>query len=209
VGFVVASVVEPVVGVVLAAGTSSRLGRSKQLEPVAGKPLIVHTLERVLRSDLDRVIVVAGAGEDMVRGAIGGLPVEVVSNPQFGSGQASSVIAGVRQAETIGADAVVFLLADQPGISPWAINRLIEARRSSGAPVGMARYGDRPSHPVLFGKEVFPDLLLITGDMGGREIVLRHRDELVLVDGGRETVPADLDEEADLAEVARDVRRPD
>jgi molybdenum cofactor cytidylyltransferase len=73
----------------------------------------------------------------------------------------------------------------------------------------MARYGDRPSHPVLFGREVFPELLVLTGDMGGREIVQRHRDDLVLVDGGRETVPADLDEEVDLAAVERDVRSTD
>ena len=168
---------------------------------VDGKPLVVHTLERVLQSELNDVFVVVGAEEAGVRAAIDGMPVSIVANPLFASGQASSVIAGVRQAQLVGADAIIFLLADQPGISAAAINRLVDARQTNGALVGMANYGDRPSHPVLFGRELFPELLAITGDTGGREIVQRHRDSLVLVDGGRNTVPADLDEDDDLVAI--------
>jgi CTP:molybdopterin cytidylyltransferase MocA len=175
------------------------------LEPVAGKPLIVHTIARASQSSLDHLIVVVGAEEERIRAAIAGLPVTVVSNPTHTTGQASSLIAGVGHAETLGAGAIIFLLADQPGIEPLAIDRLVEARRATGALVGMTRYGDRRAHPVMFGRELFPELMSITGDMGGREILLHHRDSLVLVDGGRETVPADLDREGDLEAVRRDV----
>ena len=197
---------EPIIGVVLAAGTSSRLGRPKQLEMVAGKPLLVHTIERALGSSLDAVVVVVGAEEAGVRAAIDGLPVQIVSNRHFASGQASSVLAGVDEAQSRGAEAIVFLLADQPGVLAGAIDRLVDARRMGGAPVAMATYGERPSHPVLFGREVFPELLELRGDMGGRDIVRRHRSALVLVDGGRKTIPPDLDDEGDLATVERDLQ---
>ena len=196
---------DPIVGIVLAAGSSSRLGRPKQLEPFSGKPLVRYTVERVLKSSIDRVLVVVGAEEDRVTAALTGLAVEIVSNPEFATGQASSVIAGVTRAQDLHADAVVVLLADQPGVKPEAINALVSERRSSGVLVGMARYGEQRSHPVLFGHEVFPELLALSGDTGGREIIQRHRESLVLVDGGRDTIPADLDTDADLSMVKQDL----
>jgi molybdenum cofactor cytidylyltransferase len=197
---------EPIVGIVLAAGSSSRLGRPKQLEMVNGRPLIVSTVERVLRSRLDQVVVVVGAHEAEVAAAIGALPVRLAPNPDFASGQASSLVAGVRRAVDLAADAVIVVLGDQPGISPVAIDALIEQRRNGRARLGMALYGAQRGHPVMFGHELFLDLLTVTGDAGGRDIIERCRHDLVLVDGGREALPADLDRDADLADVESDLK---
>lgn len=191
---------EPIVVIVLAAGLSRRLGRPKQLELLAGDPLIVHTVRKAIAAEVGEVVVVIGAAADQVRSALDGLPVSIVENLAYETGQASSLVAGIGYAQAIGADAAIVILADQPGIDPSVIRTLCQARQD-GARVGMATYGDQRGHPVLFGRELFPELLELTGDTGGREVIQRHKGCMVLVPGGRETVPADFDREEDRAAV--------
>jgi molybdenum cofactor cytidylyltransferase len=169
---------------------STRLGQPKQLLELNGRPLIAHVCERCLASGLDRVIVVTGHRADEVRGALAGMAVEVVVNPDFQAGQATSLGAGLAAAGD--ADAMVVCLGDQPGIDPAVIDRLIAARRR-GALLGMAQYGEHRGHPVLFGREVFPELATVTGDQGGRDVLRRHANQVVLVPGGADVIPADVD----------------
>jgi molybdenum cofactor cytidylyltransferase len=180
-----------IAGIILAAGMSTRLGRPKQLLSIDGKALVAHVAERCLRSRLDRTMAVVGHEAGDVQAALSGLNVEIVTNPDYESGQASSLLAGL---DAVGdeAEAVIFLLGDQPGIDPGAIDRLIDARRD-GAIVGMARYGDQRGHPVLFGRELFDELRTIRGDQGGRDVIRRHAESLAVVDGGSPRVPADVD----------------
>jgi CTP:molybdopterin cytidylyltransferase MocA len=131
-------------------------------------------------------------------GALDDLRVRIVRNADYESGQASSLKAGVRTATELAADAVVVVLADQPGISSETIDRLIAARRDSGSWIGMATYGQERGHPVLFGHEVFAELEGISGDQGGKDVIKRHGQRVVLADGGREQVPMDVDTEADV-----------
>lgn len=195
---------DPIVVIVLAAGLSRRLGRPKQLEPMAGEPLVVHIVRKALAASLDDVLVVVGAAGEKVRDALDGLPVSIVENPDFATGQASSLVTGVEYAQMHDADAVIVVLADQPGIDPVAIGALGSARRH-GALIGMATYGDQHRHPVLFGRELFPELLELTGDTGGREVIHRHKAAMVLVPGGRSTVPADFDVDDDRTAVLAEI----
>jgi molybdenum cofactor cytidylyltransferase len=185
-------------GIVLAAGQSRRLGQPKQLLVLDGKSLISHVVECCLGSRLDDVLVVVGHEAAAVRHALTGLDVFFVVNDRHEEGQSTSLIAGIAAAGRAGA--VVVVLADQPGIDGAAINRLIEARQA-GATLGMARYGERRGHPVLFGHEVFDELRYITGDQGGRDVLRRHGDDVVLVDGGSDQVPVDVDTAEDYAQL--------
>jgi molybdenum cofactor cytidylyltransferase len=188
----------PIVGIVLAAGMSRRLGRPKQLVEIDGVPLVRIVASTCLQSSLEDVVVVTGHESEAIAGTLDDHPVGIVHNADYESGQASSLKAGVRTAIELGADAVVVVLADQPGISSETIDRLIAARRDSGSWIGMATYGEQRGHPVLFGHEVFVELEGISGDQGGREVIKRYRQRVVLVDGGREQVPMDVDTEADV-----------
>lgn len=181
-------------GIVLAAGMSRRLGRSKQLLEVGGKPLVRHVAERCLQSRLDGVWVVVGHEAEAVRNALAGLDVRIVVNLAYESGQAGSLVTGL-DAAADGADAVVVALGDQPFIEPEVIDRVIDARRNRRARIAMASYGGDRSHPVLFGHELFSELREIRGDQGAREIIRRHRDEVVLVDGASDRIPLDVDTE--------------
>jgi molybdenum cofactor cytidylyltransferase len=185
-------------GIVLAAGQSRRLGQPKQLLVLDGRSLISHVVECCLASRLDDVLVVVGHEAAAVRHALTGLDVFFVVNDRHEEGQSTSLIAGIAAAG--GAGAVVVVLADQPGIDGAAIDRLIEARQG-GATLGMARYGERRGHPVLFGHEVFDELRCITGDQGGRDVLRRHGDDVVLVDGGSDQVPVDVDTAEDYAQL--------
>jgi molybdenum cofactor cytidylyltransferase len=188
-----------IAGVVLAAGQSARLGRPKQLLPVYGEPLLRYTLRRILASSLDDIIVVIGHEADAVRAAIADLPVKIVLNPDAARGQSTSVIAGLR-ALSPEAEAVVFLLADQPTVDPDVIDALIAAWRETGAPVVAPRYTDRIGNPVLFDRRVFPELTALEGDAGARRIIRAHERSGTLQLVPVETpAPRDVDTEADYA----------
>jgi molybdenum cofactor cytidylyltransferase len=194
--------VSRIAGVVLAAGMSRRLGRPKQLLMLDGLPLVAHVVDRALASSLDDVVVVMGARTKDVQDALAGRSVRFVQNERFEEGQGTSLAAGIA-ALPADVGAAVVLLGDQPGISPATIDRVTAAYREQGAPVVMARYGEQRGHPVLFGREIFPELMALGGDMGGREVVRTHRDQLVLVDGGADAPPSDVDTEEAWVELQR------
>ncbi len=188
-----------IVGVVLAAGRSSRLGRPKQLLPVRGEALLRYTLRRVLASSLDDVLVVVGHNAAAVRAAIAGLPVKIVFNTDAALGQSTSVVAGM-QALPSETEAAVVLLGDQPGIDPETVDALIAVWRETGAPVIAPRYSDGMGNPVLFDRSIFPELATLEGDTGARPIVRAHRNagtlRLVPV---ASLAPPDIDTEEDYA----------
>jgi len=188
-----------ITGIVLAAGRSSRLGRPKQLLPLRGEPLIRHTLRQVLTSSLDEVIVVTGHKADEVRVAVADLPIACVFNPDAAAGQSTSVRAGLA-ALSPDVEAAVFVLGDQPGVDPNVIDALIAAWRASRSPVVAPHYEDRIGNPVLFDRQVFPELSQLEGDAGARPVVRAYQNtgelQRVPVEG---VAPPDVDTEADYA----------
>jgi molybdenum cofactor cytidylyltransferase len=187
--------VSRIAGIVLAAGMSRRLGRPKQLLPLGDRTVIEHVVGTVVASSLDEVIVVLGAYADHVRTRLDGSPVRIVENQRFQEGQGTSLAAGVAALED-DVEAVVVLLADQPGVTTDAIDRVVLTWREQGASIAMAAYDDGRGHPVLFGREHFAALRELAGDAGGREIIRAHLDRVVTVpvEG---SVLADIDTEDD------------
>jgi molybdenum cofactor cytidylyltransferase len=185
-----------IVGIVLAAGSSTRLGRPKQVLDLAGKPVICHVVERSLAAGLDEVIVVTGGAGMAVTSVLAGYPVRIVPNPAYLAGQSTSLVTGLRAVmDDASVDAIVVLLGDQPGVDPEDIVAVAARRRLDSPPVVMTAYGDTRSHPILFGHEVFPELLAITGDQGGRDVIRAHAPEVAVVRSGQLQPPLDLDTE--------------
>jgi molybdenum cofactor cytidylyltransferase len=191
-----------ITAIVLAAGTSSRMGRPKQLLQLGNRTVIEHVVDRVSASMVDRVVVVLGHAADEIRNVLADRDVEIVDNESYREGQGTSLVAGVRAAS--GSDAIVMVLADQPTITTAAIDRVIGTWRNSGAPIAMATYGSRRSHPVIFDRRIFPDLLEINGDEGARSVIRRYADQVREVDSGEPDLPPDIDtEDAYQAMVSR------
>lgn len=196
-----------VAGVVLAAGRSVRFhGHPKQLIAWNGEPLLVHTLRTALESRLDPVVVVLGHAAEEISPLLAGLGVEEVRNPDYASGLASSVRAGLGGVEA-SAQAALFLPADQPFLTSGLIDRLIGAYAASRHRIVVPAAAGRPGSPVLWDRSLFGELAGLTGDTGGRSLLKRFGKEILTVEVQDPLELADLDSEQDhrrlLAELAR------
>ena len=181
-----------VAAIVLAAGASLRFGRPKQLLPWGEKTLLQHVVDAVLASSIRQVIVVLGYQAGEIEASLGDRPVEVVVNDAWEEGLASSVRAGLR---AIGpqAEAALFLLADQPSITPQLINELIRRHRQSRKPIVAPFHRGRRGNPVLFARSLFPELMALKGDQGGRAVIGRHQAEVERVEVDSEGFFVDTD----------------
>ena len=172
--------------VILAAGLARRAAGPKAVWPVAGAPSVRRVAEAALAAEgVERVVVVTGAWAGEVGAALAGLAVTLAANPDYASGQASSLKAGLATLpETC--RAAVFLLADQPFITSQIIGDLVRFQFESGAGIVAPGFAGRRRNPVVFDLARFgPELAALTGDRGGREIISAHPGALVLlpVDG--------------------------
>lgn len=175
---------EPVAGIILAGGGSLRFGQPKQLLDWRGEPFVRAVAKTALEAGLSPVVVVTGAHGHQVAAALQGLPVRITHNEEWESGQASSIREGVRtlilapsptQGEGYAAGGAIFLLADQPQVTPPILHALVDEHASTLAPVVAPMVLDRRANPVLFDRSTFPDLLKLEGDVGGRGIFSKYR----------------------------------
>jgi len=185
-----------VLGVVLAAGMATRMGGDKVLRPVGGRPMVERVVDAALASRLAGTVVVVGHRAGDVRAALQGRPVHVVDNPAFAHGLSTSVHAALCGIDP-GYGAALFLLADQPFVTASLIDRLLDAYVSTGSPIVRPEVDGRPGNPVLFSARLFPDLLLETGDRGGRDVVRRHASEVCLVHTDDPRAGLDIDSPED------------
>ncbi len=183
---------ERVAGIVLAAGRATRFGATKQLLPWRGTTMVGHVADVALQAGLFPVIVVVGHEADRVAEAVANRPVRVVFNPEYAGGQSTSVRRGV-EALPDSCGAAVFLLADQPGITPDVIRRLVQAHRQTLASIIVPTYDGRRGNPVLFDRALFADIQTLAGDTGGRALFERHRDRLLRVPVEEPAILQDID----------------
>ncbi len=160
---------EPIAGVILAAGGSTRFGTTKQLLDWKGKPLVRHAAETALAGGLSPVVIVTGADQENVTLAVKGVPVECVHNQDWEQGQSSSVRTGIESLPPQVGGAM-FLLVDQPFIPPELIQQLVKEHTINRIPIIFPEVNGKRANPVLFDREIFPDLAELTGDKGGRAL---------------------------------------
>jgi molybdenum cofactor cytidylyltransferase len=186
-----------IVGILLAAGASRRFGSQKLLASVDGRPLVRFTVERLLATALDDIVVVLGSDATAVGAALGGLDVRTVTNAQYAAGMSTSLRAGLA-ALPEAADAVLVALADQPGVGAQIVDRLLARYRAARTAIVAPVYrGGVRGNPVLFDRAVFDELRAVTGDEGGRSIIARDPGRVALVDFDIE-MPADIDVPRDV-----------
>lgn len=187
---------------VLAAGSSTRMGRPKLLLPLAGKPIVQHVVDAALDTPVDEVVVVLGPEPDAVRAAVrADARVRFTVNDRAREGQSTSLRAALGAADP-GATAAVILLADQPAVSAAAIRAILEAAGGAlpdGTAAVQASYGGVPAHPTLFVRSVW-DEVVEAGDHGARQWLGRHPERRLLVEVGGNP-PADVDTPEDYERI--------
>jgi molybdenum cofactor cytidylyltransferase len=185
-----------VYGVILAGGSSSRLGRPKQLLALGDRPVLAHTLANALVASLDGVIVVLGHAADAIQSQIDFGAARVVINERYAEGQSTSLHAGVAALPSDAA-AAIFILGDQPLIGPAVHDALVAAYRDSSAPIVQPSYDGQRGNPVLIARPLFSELLTVTGDQGARNVLRAHSAEVRGVPIPGSTPTDDLDTEED------------
>lgn len=186
--------------VVLAAGKSSRMGRTKALLPVdASGETFLNRIVRVLReAGVEAVVVVIGGDAAAVRASLprANAALSVVDNPHYEEGQLSSLLVGLAAVEQRfdNVDGVIVTLVDLPLISAPTVRAVLEAFRAHpGAPLVRPRRGSRHGHPVIFNKSVFAELRCADPSRGAKPVVHAHAAEEVNVDVEDEGAFIDID----------------
>ncbi len=183
-------------GIVLAAGTSSRFGETKQLLEIGGKPLVQHAVDAASGAGLDEIVVVLGHDAERVKAALH-LPsnARTVMNPRYERGQSSSLAAGLEAADPA-SDGAIVLLADQPGITAAHVRALIDGFGARRPRIARLRFRDGPG-PALLSHETWPEAMRLEGDTGARALMALHPewiDDITL----DEDAPLDLDTPEDV-----------
>ncbi len=198
-----------VAGVLLAAGASTRMGTLKQLLPVAGRPLMERTLNAALKSRLNRLVLVLGHRADDILRELGtkihDSKLTVVHNRQYPKGISTSLVAGVKAIENTH-DHAMILLADMPFVGSDVIDSLITAYLKSRSPIGAVRVSERATHPVVFRRDLFPEIKGLTGDTGARSLLGKYHDRICFITPQRGYDHRDIDTQEDYRKFQSDLK---
>ena len=178
--------------ILLAAGESDRMGRPKQLLPFGQSTIIEQAIDNLLNSAVSECIVVLGYRAGEVIKTIANKSVKIAINPDYRQGMSTSIITGLNQIDSR-AQAVMVALGDQPFIDSETINSLMEAFIAHNKGIAIPVYQGKRGHPVIFNIKYKGELLRLKGDIGGREIIDRHPDDVLEVAVDCEGVCIDID----------------
>jgi molybdenum cofactor cytidylyltransferase len=182
----------PVSAILLAAGRASRMGKLKQLMPLGDSTILEQTLDNLLGSHLTEVIVVLGYKAEEIVKRLSGKPVKVVVNPLYRKGMSTSIAAGLKFLDSQ-AQAVMLVLGDQPYVDSPTINRLLDAFSSKKKGIAIPTYRGRRGHPLIFARKYQAPLSHLSGDIGGREIIKQHPEDVLEVPVKCEGIVIDID----------------
>ena len=185
-----------VAGIILAAGEGTRMGRTKQSLPFRGKTILECVVESALASGLHRVVAVLGHQADLLEPLLEKSGVEVVVNPLYRQGQSSSLKSGL-YALTVESEAALFLLGDQPLVTPALIDRILAAYRASPSPIVLPLFEGRRGNPVLFSRETFPRIEALGEDCGARPLFQEYAARLLSVPVDDPAIHFDIDTQED------------
>ncbi len=172
--------------IVLAAGSSTRMGSPKQLLICGSHTLLRHAAQVAVASRCGPIFVVLGAYASRLHREIDDLPVRSVLNERWADGMGSSIQAGLAALTTSDgsardAEAVILMLCDQPYVTAAVINDLVTAYRATGKGVIASEYGGTLGVPALFGREHFIELSTMRGAAGAKRLMAAHASEVVPV----------------------------
>jgi CTP:molybdopterin cytidylyltransferase MocA len=190
-----------VAAIVLAAGRSSRMGAdNKLLADIGGKPMVRLVVEEALASKARPVLAVTGHQTADVAAALSGLDATLVANPDYATGLASSLKAGIRAVPSECAGAAI-LLGDMPRIDARHIDRLIEAFAAAPDAIIVPVHENRQGNPVLWPRRYFPALLQLDGDTGAKRLIAAHQEDVRAVEIATAGIFADIDTPEELAQM--------
>ena len=164
--------------IILAAGSSSRLGQPKQNLVFKGKTLLQRAVETAVASICEPVVVVLGANDAVIKPTIAAYDVAIIENADWAEGMASSIRAGLKQILLLNPaiESVILMLCDQPFVDTYLINMLVAAQAKAG--ICASAYHDTIGPPVLFDAIYFEDLLKLEGSKGAKKVMHKYPEKV-------------------------------
>ena len=185
--------------IILAAGSSSRLGSPKQLLFYKGKSLLIHSVDAALETGCKTVIVILGAYIELMRKELNDKLVIIVENSGWREGMASSIRCGLeRIMKTVPfPEHIIFMVCDQPYISSSLLLNLLKKKQETGMPIVASHYDDKNGIPALFQKSFFPALMKLAGDKGAGNLIADNPYKVMTVPfpEGKTDIDTELDYE--------------
>ncbi len=188
--------------VVLAAGTSSRMGQPKQILRLGERTVLAQTLENLRGGRIEEIVLVLGFAAETIVRQITLEGVKVVINQQYREGMGSSLRSGLA-ALAPDINAALIVLADQPFVRPATVDRLIDGYIESGAQIAIPTYRGFRGNPVLLDRSVFAEVMALTGDIGCRAIFGSHKEGIVKVPVDDIGILLDIDRKDDFDRLQR------
>ena len=178
------SVSKRVAAIILAAGSSSRMGQSKQMLKVNGESLLTRTIGAFLNAGVSSPVVVLGANHQAHRELLKGLDVTIVFNDGWAKGMGSSLKAGLENlnSKVNSPDVVIVSVCDQPMLSADHISKLLKKYQETGKPIVASSYSGKPGVPALFDRSCFSRLLALGDEQGAKILMLQNPDDVATVE---------------------------
>lgn len=185
--------------IVLAAGSSSRLGQSKQLILVDGKTLLEKSVLAALNSGAEHVVVVLGAQATLHNKAIENLPVKIIINEEWEKGMGNSLKAGLNYVVTKypETEAVIVMVCDQPFLTSEHLKKLITSFQKNPTEIVASSYNQIKGVPALFSRSMFSQLFQLEDIQGARKVIQFHKGSMQLAEFPKGEI--DLDTPEDLS----------
>jgi molybdenum cofactor cytidylyltransferase len=198
----------PVSAVILAAGTSTRMGRPKQLLPLDGTTVLARAIENVRSAGLVEIVLVLGASAEAIRGQLPPSLLEglkVLINQAYAQGMASSLREGLSALDPQCAAALV-ILGDQPLVRPQTLLQIMAGYHRSGARIVIPSHQGKRGNPVLLSRSVFSEVMALEGDTGCRAIFANHLDAILRVEVEDPGILLDIDNQDDYDRLTLSIR---
>lgn len=169
--------------IILAAGSSSRLGRPKQLIEFQGKNFIQKAIKEAQKSKADSLVVVLGWNPDLIKTGFDSNHIPYVINENWEEGMASSMQAGLRfLMEKEHPDQVVLMLVDQPFVDSKLLDRLILEKEKSGKGIVACLYSETLGVPAIFDQSYFEEMLKLKGSEGAKKVIMKNSADVYAID---------------------------
>ena len=194
--------------VVLAAGSSSRMGEAKQLLPLADSTVLERTLKNLLDAKLDEIVLVLGSSAETIQQRLtesSMKDVKICVNPEYGEGMTTSLCAGLSALDEH-MNAALVVLADQPFVRAETLDRIVTQYKHSDALIVIPMFQGSRGNPVLLDRSLFSEVMALRGDVGCRAIFCNHLDRIIKVEANDIGILLDIDNMDDY-ERLREFRR--
>ena len=186
-----------VAGIILAAGSSARMGEPKALLKIGDKTFLQHIADVLISACIIDLVIVIGADEEKIKPTLDWFSGKIVRNSDWPTGQLSSIIAGINALEQNDLHGAMICPVDHPLLTQRLIVDLLQVFWKSNKRIIVPTYQGRRGHPVIFESSLFNDLRAAPPEIGARAVVQKHRAEVIEVPTEEEGVLTNIDTPAD------------